>query len=340
MQSACNQALLSTQQTFLTLLEPVLSGVQNHTQAQLKEHSTFLHTLCSPLEAKLKEMETHIHSLEQSRSGAYESLKEQISHLSQGHEALCTETNRLNTALRSPHVRGCWGEMQLKRVVELAGMSSHCDFQEQPQLHGEQQNFRPDMRILLPGGKTILVDAKAPLLHYLEASSCKTSQDHTLKLKEHARTLWIHIKALSEKSYWSHDPHSVEFVLLFLPGEAFLSAALEGDPSLVEAAAQRQIILATPIILIALLKTIAHGWRQEVVSQHTQRIITLSKELHQRLEKLSPIMKTLGRHLKQSAAAHALAASSLEESLLPTAKQLGGLVPEPEVLSLQPMGVE
>lgn len=323
-QSLCSQALVSTQQSFLSLLEPVLSQFQQSSHSQLKEQSTFLHTLIAPLEKSLQDLSQHIHGLEQARVGAYEGLKEQILHLSQGQKALHAETNTLITALRAPHIRGCWGEMQLRRVVELAGMSSYCDFQEQPTLEGDKK-LKPDMIIRLPGNKHIIVDAKAPLLHYLEATSAKTTEEHAHKMKEHSRLLMTHIKALSDKKYWAHQLNSVEFTLLFLPGESFLSAALESNPALMEYAADRQIVLATPVILIALLKTIAQGWRQETLSQHTRLIISLSKDLCTRLEAFQGHMKSVGKALKQGLNLYQEAEASLENHILPSAHRLSHL---------------
>lgn len=327
-ENLCSQVIVNTQNTFLSLLDPVLSGFQQNASSNLNAQTVSLQGMLSPLEKSLQDISSHINSLEQARASAYEGMKEQITQLSQGHKDLYTETNALNMALRTPHIRGCWGEMQLRRVVELAGMSSYCDFQEQPTLQGEKNRLKPDMVIRLPGGKFIIVDAKAPLLHYLEAQSTKSSEEHTKKLKEHARTLASHVKLLSDKKYWSFQENSVEFTLLFLPGEAFLSSALEADPSLIESAAERQVILATPIILIALLKTIAYGWRQETFSQHTQLIISLGKDLYAKLEKFQNHMNHLGKTLKQSMHSYQEATSVLDLHIIPMAHQLGHISPD------------
>jgi DNA recombination protein RmuC len=332
-QHVCNQSLINTQTSFLSHLEPVLSHFQQISSGHLREQSTALHTLLSPLEANLRDMRQALNTLEQSRIGAYEGLKEQVVQLSQGQKTLHTETNTLMMALRTPHVRGCWGEMQLRRVVELAGMVAYCDFEEQPVFSSQDKKggVKPDMVIHLPGKKHIIVDAKAPLLHYLEATSAKTTQEYTQKIKEHARILAGHIKALSDKKYWTHRPNSVELTILFLPGEAFLSAALEGNPELIEIAAQRQIILATPIILIALLKTIAYGWRQDLFSKHTQQVIKLSKDLYDRLEKFHSHMHTLGKALKQGHVAYQQAMTTFQDTILPSAHYLSIFSPEGDV---------
>lgn len=322
-QGACTQAMIHTQNDFLSRLEPVLSHFQHVTQGNLKEQSSFFHSVLDPLKRNLHDMTQHIHTLEQARMGAYESLKEQLIHLSQGQKALYTETNSLMMALRAPHVRGSWGEMQLRRVVELAGMTAYCDFQEQMPLKTEGSHpIRPDLVIRLPGGKSIIVDAKVPLLHYLEALSVKTSAEYSQKMKDHSRLLSQHIKILSEKKYWKYLNSSIDFTILFLPGEPFLSAALESDPLLMEVAAERQIILATPIILIALLKTIAYGWRQDRLSQHTQRILSLSEDLTARFVKFQDHMQTLGKALKQSHKTYHDAMVTLEDHLIPSAQKL------------------
>ena len=326
LQGLCSQALVSASNALLSHVQPLLSHFQQTASGQLKEQSTILQHLLSPIEQSFQDMRQSIQNLEQTRVGAYEGLKEQLSHLSQGQKDLCTETNTLITALRSPHIKGCWGEMQLRRVVELAGMVPYCDFQEQPILDTDKRHgIRPDLMIHLPGEKYIFVDAKAPLLHYLEVTSAKTAVERAQKIKDHARVLVQHVKALSDKQYWAHQSNSLAFTILFLPGESFLSVALEGDPMLLEKAAQQEIILATPILLIALLKTIAHGWKQENFSRHTQRILSLSKELYEKLEKFQQAMSTLGRSLKQGSLAYQEAMNHLQDGILPAAKHLHSL---------------
>ncbi len=329
LQGICSQTLISAQKTFLTHLQPILSQFQNSTTGQLKEQSSFLTQLVSPLEQYLQDMKQHIHTLEQTRVGAYAGLKEQIGHLAEGQRVLSHETNALMTSFRSPHIRGCWGEMQLRRVVELAGMVPYCDFQEHPTLATEKRHgVRPDMIISLPGNKSIIVDAKAPMTHYLESTSAKTTAEYQAKIKEHARVLATHIKALSDKKYWSYKDQAVELTVLFLPGESFLSAALEADANLLELAAQKNIILATPILCIALLKTIAQGWRQELFSQKTHRIIAMSQELSIRLEKFHGYFLSVGKALKSGQLAYHAALGLFQETIVPTVHQLGSIVPE------------
>ncbi len=337
LQGVCSQTLVSAQKTFLSHLQPMISQFQQSATGQLKEQSSFLSQLVSPLERYLQEMKGHIHVLEQTRLGAYAGLKEQIGLLSEGQKILANETNALMNAFRNPQIRGCWGEMQLRRVVELAGMVAYCDFEEHPTLVTEKRcGVRPDMIIRLPGNKSIIVDAKAPMSHYLESTSAKTSEEYQTHIKDHARVLAMHIKALSDKKYWSYQDHAVELTVLFLPGEAFLSTALQGDPNLLELAAQKNIMLATPILCIALLKSIAHGWRQDLFSQKTHRIIAMTQELSARLEKFQGHLLTIGKTLKNGQLAYHSALRLFQESISPMVQQLGSIVPDQQESLSQP----
>jgi DNA recombination protein RmuC len=329
LQGICSQTLVGAQKTFLSHLQPILSQFQQSTTGQLKEQSSFLTQLVGPLEHYLQDMKQHIHALEQTRVGAYSGLKEQIGHLAEGQKVLSLETNALMNAFRTPHIRGCWGEMQLRRVVELAGMLPYCDFQQHPILSTEKKHgVRPDMIIRLPGKKSIIVDSKAPMTHYLESTSAKTSTEYQAKIKEHARVLGMHIKALSDKKYWSYQEHAVELTVLFVPGESFLSAALEGDANLLELAAEKNIILATPMLCIALLKTIAQGWRQDLFSQKTHRIIAMSQDLSVRLEKFQDHLLGVGKALKNSHLAYQSALGLFQDTIVPTVEKLGSIVPD------------
>lgn len=328
-QSLCSQVLVSGQKSFLETLAPLLNQFQSQQTHQLQQQSSQMHTLVQPLSEQMKTMKGHLDEMEKLRVGAYEGLREQVLNLAQGQKELNEETQALSTALRAPHVRGCWGEMQLRRVVELAGMMPYCDFVEQPSMmtDGKKRGIKPDMIIRLPGHKHIIVDAKAPLLHYLEATSSKNKDEYNKKIKEHAKSLATHIHALSDKKYWSCQTNSVEMTVLFLPGEAFLSAALESQVALLETSAQKNIILATPTILIALLKTIAQGWRQDVLSRQTQKIIDLARDMWNKIESFQKCMDTLGKSLNKSNTSYQEAMGLLNHSIAPTAEQLGSNVP-------------
>jgi DNA recombination protein RmuC len=321
----CNQALLGAQSSFVQQIQPLLSGISEKTAQSLNHQTIKIEGLTKPVEKILSEMVAQVQVLETHRQGAYEGLKEQVRSMMDAQKILKDETQSLVTALRTPHIRGCWGEMQLKRVVELSGMTSYCDFQEQVvfQDQFDQKRKRPDLIIHLSDEKQVIVDAKAPILHYLEASSAKNHEDYQKKLKEHARLLSHHVKQLSDKEYWAFQNKTPEFVILFLPGEAFLSAALEVDPDLIELAAEKKIVLATPIILIALLKTIAQGWRHANLSAQTEAIIDLAKALHQNLEKMDKGMKGVGKHLKQALDFYHKNEGVFSEKVLPLAKKLG-----------------
>ena len=323
LQSMCQEALIGSQKSFISLVEPFISRMQDTASVQLKEQKASLELLTKPLSKSLEQLDEQVRHLESKRCGAYESLIQQLKEVINGQTGLQKETHKLSTALRTPHIRGCWGEMQLKRVVELSGMLPYCDFQEQATLKNEEGYVRPDLIVMLPGERHLIVDAKTPITYYLEAFSAKTEQEHKQKLQEHARTIVSHIKLLSEKKYWSYGKSSPEFVLLFLPGESFLSAALEMNPALIEFAAEKQIVLATPTILIALLKTIAYGWRQEKLNEHAYLISELGKELYAYLEEMSTNLGSLGRMLSHSVKTFNKVQHKFDTHMCPIAKQLG-----------------
>lgn len=326
LQSLCGQVLRTSQTSFVKELEPLLKTFQSQAQIQWKDQRGEILNLVNPLARELESLGACLKVLEQSRLSSYVSLNEQVIQLAKGQQTLSHETNKLMMALRSPHVRGCWGEMQLRRVVELTGMVSYCDFQEQASLATDKKNtLRPDMIIHLPGNRKVIVDAKTPLSHYLEATSASDSQVYDQKMRDHARILAGHIKALSDKNYWSYAGQTPELTILFLPGESFLSGALEKDATLLEKASAYNIILATPMTLIALLKTIAYGWKQETFSQHSQKILSLSQTLQKGLEAYSKSMHALGRAFKQGHSAYHEAIGAFANTVLPVAQELASL---------------
>ncbi|BDB96437.1 DNA recombination protein RmuC [Candidatus Hydrogenosomobacter endosymbioticus] len=299
----CQNAISNSQRTFMSVAESLIEKTHEKTSLYLSAHKNEIKTISDPLTASLKLLEEHIRQLESTRAGAYEGLIQQLRELSEGQKFLKSETNNLVSALRSPHIRGCWGEMQLRRVVELAGMLPHCDFDEQVTLKSENSSARPDLIIRLPGGRFIVVDAKTPVSHYLDSLSSKNETEQKNKLKDHARTLTMHAKLLGEKEYWKYKD-GPEFVLLFIPGEAFLSSALSVDPSIIETAAKNNVILATPTILIALLKTISYGWKQEKLRSHVHAISEIGKDMHSTIEKMRTAIVALGKGMGQSTKAY------------------------------------
>jgi len=309
-------ALSSNSQQFLQLAQQTLSAVTESAKGDLDRRREEIAGIVAPVRESLGRFEEKINSLEQVRTTAYAGLMEQVASLREGHRELRTETGNLVRALRAPQVRGRWGEMQLRRVVEIAGMVEHCDFVEQATRSGEDGRVRPDVIVRLPGGKTLIVDAKAPLAAYLEAIEAQDEGVRREKMAHHARQVRDHIKQLSAKAYWNQFQPTPEFVVLFLPGEMLFSAALQHDPDLFEAGVDSGVIMASPATLIALLRSAAYGWRQEGLARHAEEISELGRELHKRLAKLAEHWARLGKSLGSAVGAYNDAVGSLETRVL------------------------
>ena len=278
-----------------------------------------------PIQDLLAKYEEQLRQVEKARNDAYGGLREYLEALKAAHQGLQKETHQLSTALRSPTVRGRWGEVTLRRVVELAGMSSYCDFDEQVSIESEEGRLRPDMTVRLPNDRVLIVDSKAPLEAYMDAVEASDEAGRKAALGRHTQALRAHVRALCQKAYWSQFDNAPDFVVLFLPGESFFIAALEEDRSLMEDAFRSNVVLASPATLFALLKAVATGWQEHALAENAQRIAEVGKDLHDRIRVFAEHLSRVGKGLKGATDAYNAAVGSYERNLEPGARKLAEL---------------
>ncbi len=338
-QALSGEALKQNNEAFLNLARSSFETLQAEAKGDLAQRQQAIDSLVKPLQDSLHRYDDQLRQLEQSRQAAYGGLDQHLKLLAESQQKLQSETGNLVKALRAPAVRGQWGEITLKRVAELSGMVAHCDFFEQESITVDGSRLRPDMVVQLPGGRQIIVDAKTVLAGYLDAHEAATEELRLEGMRRHAAQVRSRMDELSLKAYWNQFAQAPEFVVLFLPGEQFLGAALEHDPRLIEDGFLRSVVLATPTTLMALLRAVAYGWRQEKMTEHAEEAGRLGKDLYERMAVLTEHLNDVGQALGKSVLSYNKAVGSLETRILPAARRFKelGVSSEKEIPRLDPV---
>jgi DNA recombination protein RmuC len=335
------EALKSSNESFLQLAKSTFEQFQERAVGELQNREKAVSQLVLPLQQSLEVVGKNVAAIEKARIDAYSRIDEHLKSLASTQNALQTETTHLVKALRSPNVRGQWGEMQLRRVVEAAGMVEHCDFDFKESAGTDEGKLIPDLLVRLPGDKNVVVDSKVPASAFLEAIGETDEDRRELKFREHARQLREHVNKLAAKSYWAHFQPTPDIVVMFLPGEALLSTALLHDPTLLEYSVSKGVMLASPLSLIGLLRAVAFGWQQEALTKNAQEISALGQQLYDRIRVLAEHLEDLRDHLHGSVDAYHRVLASLGSRVLVTAKKLKemGVATTKELPELQPVDV-
>ena len=337
--SVAGQSLRANSEMFLKLAREHLAQHHQQAVASLSEREKAIESMLQPIREALAKTEQQMARIEKERAETFGSLKTSLEAVALGQQALQRETRSLVNALRRPEVRGQWGELTLRRLAELAGMVEHCDFAEQVHVRTSEGSLRPDMVVHMPDGRDLVVDVKTPLDAYLEAVDAQTDEQRTAALRRHAQQIAERVRQLGAKSYWAQFEKSPDFVILFIPGDQFLSAALAELPTLLEDAIRQDVIIATPSSFVALLKAVAYGWRQQSLAQNAETIRTLAEDLYKRLAVFASHLTKMGRNLGTTVDAFNSAVGSLERQVLPGARKFTelGVRPDREIEQLEPI---